>query len=192
MEQFFISDLHLGHEKVIKFDNRPFSSIEDHDNTIVKRWNEKVSSDDSVYILGDVSWHPVNKTIELIGGLKGHKFLIVGNHDGKLLKDYNFKKLFDGIYDYKELYVNRTTAIVLCHYPITCYKNHYYGWYHFYGHVHNSFEGDMVEKFQQEMRKLGKPSEMYNVGCMMPYVNYTPQSFEEIKEKAEYNNACFR
>ena len=71
--------------------------------------------------------------------------------------------------------------IVLCHYPIVCFKNHYYGWYHLYGHVHGSFEYNMMEHDKYIMEMLyDKPCNMYNVGAMMPYMNYSPRTLEEI------------
>ena len=75
--------------------------------------------------------------------------------------------------------------VVLCHYPIPCYKNHFYGWYHLYGHVHNSFEHNMMEHNRYLMEELyRKPCEMYNVGAMMPWMNYTPRTLDQILNKA--------
>ena len=51
---YYISDLHIGHKNAIRFDERPFSGIDEMECEIIRRWNEKVSSDDDVYILGDV------------------------------------------------------------------------------------------------------------------------------------------
>ena len=51
---YYISDLHLFHEAVIRFDDRPFRDLEEMHAEIVKRWNEKVNNGDTVYILGDV------------------------------------------------------------------------------------------------------------------------------------------
>ena len=51
---FFTSDLHLGHENCIRLCNRPFSSIEEMDETLMENWNHKVTGTDTVYILGDL------------------------------------------------------------------------------------------------------------------------------------------
>ena len=181
---FFISDLHFGHTNVLKFDNRPYFTIEDHDANLIERWNHAVCNDDVVYILGDVSWHDAGKTIEILNSLNGSKHLIVGNHDKQLLKNKKFRDCFLDISDYKEIDLNAGRGnynIVLCHYPIPCFNRHYYGAYHLYGHVHNSFEWNMMEHLKAEMTQLySKPCNMYNVGCMIPYMDYTPRTLEAI------------
>ena len=178
---YFISDLHFGHKNCLAFDNRPFNTIEEHDEYIIKSWNETVGIDDDVYILGDTSWYNSTKTIEIFKQLNGNKYLIKGNHDGHLLKNPEFRGLFVEITDYKELYVNKDMSIVLCHYPIPCFKNHYYGWYHFYGHVHDSFEWNMMENTKRQMTELyDKECRMFNVGAMMSYMHYEPRTFEQI------------
>ena len=71
--------------------------------------------------------------------------------------------------------------VVLCHYPIPCFKNHFYGWIHLYGHVHNSFESNMMEHTKYLIEELyGKQCQMFNVGAMMPLMNYTPRTLDEI------------
>lgn len=178
---YFISDLHFGHKNCLAFDNRPFLTIEDHDEYIIKTWNETVGVDDDVYILGDISWYNSTKTIEIFKHLNGNKHLIKGNHDAMLLKNQELRNLFVEITDYKELYIDNNTSIVLCHYPIPCFKNHYYGWYHLYGHVHTSFEWNMMQRIKYEMESLyDMKCHMYNVGCMAPYINYIPRTLEEI------------
>ena len=70
---------------------------------------------------------------------------------------------------------------MLSHYPIPCFNKHYYGSYHLYGHVHNSFEWNMMERVKYEMTELyDKPCFMYNVGIMIDYMNYTPRTLDEI------------
>lgn len=63
---YFTSDLHFGHRNVIRFDNRPFSSVEEMDAALIERWNQKVSNEDAVYVLGDLSWHGDQKTCEIL------------------------------------------------------------------------------------------------------------------------------
>lgn len=178
---YYISDLHFGHKNSLSFDNRPFTDIEIHDQTIINNWNNTVSIDDDVYILGDISWHNATKTIEIFKSLNGRKHLIKGNHDSKLLRNRELQSLFVEICDYKEIPLDNGKGIVLCHYPMPCFKNHYYGWIHLYGHVHNSFEYNMMEHVKRQMKELyNVPCLMYNVGTMMPYMDYTPRVLEEI------------
>ena len=185
----FISDLHIGHEHVLYFDNRPFRNINDHDELIAERWNNNVCPDDDVYILGDVSFKNVTATIDYYSKLNGKKHLILGNHDKAFLKNKDFREIFVEIEDYKELYITPQCSVVLSHYPILSYKNLYRGWIHLYGHVHNSFEWGIMEHHKDLMKDLyskkdGKKAEdvfnAYNVGCMLPYMGYTPHTLEHI------------
>lgn len=181
MSTYYISDLHLGHANCLAFDDREFPNIEAHDNTIIERWNSAVGVDDDVWILGDISWYNATKTVEIFRQLNGTKFLCAGNHDKRLLKNKDVQGLFAEITNYKELQITDKLGVVLCHYPIPCYNHHYYGWIHLYGHVHTSFEWNMMKQVQYQMRALyDKPSRMYNVGCMIPGMDYTPRTLDEI------------
>ena len=51
---YFTSDLHLGHAAVIGLSHRPFSDVEEMNETLIKNWNKTVMPDDDVYILGDL------------------------------------------------------------------------------------------------------------------------------------------
>ena len=184
MAYFFIADTHFGHENALAFDNRPFRTIEEHDKALIENWNNAVSRNDEVFILGDISWHNATRTNEIVSSLNGVKHLIVGNHDKKLLKNREFQSLFIEITDYKELSLSDKKGIVLSHYPIPCFNHHYYGWYHLYGHVHISFEWNMMERVKYEMEALyDKPCQMFNCGAMIDYMGYTPRTLEEILER---------
>lgn len=50
---YYISDMHLGHKNVLKFDSRPFESVEEMNETLIANWNVKVTDEDDVWILGD-------------------------------------------------------------------------------------------------------------------------------------------
>lgn len=187
---YYISDLHLGHANCLAFDNRQFKDVEEQDKIIIRNWNSRVKPEDDVYCLGDFSWYSPQKTVEVFKKLNGKIHLIVGNHDKKLLQNKSVRDLFVEITDYKELYLDNKQGVVLCHYPIPCYNKHFYGWYHLYGHVHNSFEWNMMKQIKYQMEALyTKKCEMYNVGCMIDYINYTPRTLDEILKDNKGENA---
>ncbi len=75
--KYYISDLHLFHENAIRFDQRPFESVQQMHDTILKSWNDRVMNGDYVYILGDVSMRGKNEDlIAFVARLKGRKVLI--------------------------------------------------------------------------------------------------------------------
>ena len=174
MNVYFTSDLHFGHKNIIRYDHRPFSSVQEMDTELILRWNNKVKDEDLVYILGDVSWYNHFKTCELLDQMKGKKCLIQGNHD-RFNKDVLSR--FIDVRPYAELKMSGN-RIILCHYPIMFFNVQHHGAYMFYGHVHNSYEWTLLEQMREKFLKTGKPCNMYNVGTML--WNYEPVSFEEI------------
>lgn len=174
----YISDLHFDHTNILHFDNRPFLSVEHMNEELIKRWNSVVENDDHVYILGDFCWGKEDRWLEILNQLNGQKTLIKGNHD--ITPSKLTRNKFADVKDYKEINDNGR-RVVLCHYPMPCYKNHFYGWYHLYGHVHTSFEHNMMLHDKYLMGELyAAPCRMYNVGAMMPYMDFTPRTLDEI------------
>ena len=51
---YYIADMHFGHENVIRFDDRPFADTEQMDEVLIQNWNERVTADDTVYVLRSV------------------------------------------------------------------------------------------------------------------------------------------
>lgn len=177
-KKFYIADWHYGHANCIAFDNRPFMTVEEMNTSLIARWNSVVTNADVVYILGDMFWCQLDEAIAVLDQLNGQKVLIKGNHDR--CNDGKFVKRFVKVTEYLEV-DDQGEKVVLCHYPIPCFKNHYYGWYHLYGHVHTSFEANMMEHTKFLMEELyDKKCQMYNVGAMMQYMDYTPRTLEEI------------
>ena len=173
---YYIADMHFGHRNVLRFDARPFESIAAMDETIIQNWNARVTDEDTVYVLGDAFWKNEADSVAILSRLKGHKHLIRGNHDrvhGKL------GTLWESIEHYAEI-TDGTTQVVMCHYPIPFYKGQFYGGVMLYGHVHNSQDWELVKKCQRLTWDAGRPSHLINVGCMMPYMNYTPRTLAEI------------
>ena len=53
---YYIADMHFGHKNVLRFDNRPFADTELMDEVLIHNWNERVTDEDTVYVLGDAFW----------------------------------------------------------------------------------------------------------------------------------------
>lgn len=77
---FFSSDHHFSHANIIKYDNRPFETINEMNEELVRRWNAVVSPDDEVIYLGDFSLSR-DAVLKYLPRLNGIKHLISGNHD---------------------------------------------------------------------------------------------------------------
>lgn len=179
-KNFYISDMHFDHANCLHFDNRPFKDVDDMNEKMIANWNSVVANEDHVYILGDFCWKKEDRWLEILLRLKGQKTLIQGNHD--ITPSKKTRNLFADVKD-KKIIDDNGRKIVLNHEPIPCFRNHFYGWYHLYGHVHTSFEWNMMEHDRYLMEELyTKPCEMYNVGAMISYMNYTPRTLDEIIE----------
>ena len=179
---FYIADWHYNHANILSYDNRPFKTVEEMDAALVERWNATVTSADTVYVLGDMFWGGETKAVPVLDSLNGKKILIKGNHDR--CKNTEFRMRFDQISGYLEI-TDGDRHVVLCHYPMPCFKNHFHGWYHLYGHVHNSFEANMMEHDRMLLEDLYcRKCNMFNVGAMMPWMDYTPRTLDEIERRS--------
>ena len=70
---FYIADMHFGHKNILKYDKRPFADTGQMDEEIIRRWNERVCDDDTVYVLGDAFFKGEERSIEIMKRLNGHK-----------------------------------------------------------------------------------------------------------------------
>ena len=119
MQTFFTADTHFGHKNIINYCERPFSSVEEMDQTLITNWNMVVSECDVVYHLGDFVFGCPERIRKR---LNGRIFLILGNHD-KFGKKWH--SLFEGVFQIHE-YKN----IIMCHYPIRYWnRSHYNSWH---------------------------------------------------------------
>ena len=193
---YYIADMHLfcksqTQEGRLNFDNRPFKTTKEMHQHFLEEWNKQITNGDTIYILGDMSLRGRNdELIALVAQLKGKKILIKGNHDD--LSDYRYKQLFHEICDYKEITdcIGGTAyKLVLSHYPILMWNGQHKGTILLYGHTHTSAEDAYFQRCLAEMNSLEewqfrRPQEpvfrAYNVGCMLPYMNYRPRTLKEI------------
>jgi calcineurin-like phosphoesterase family protein len=118
---FFTSDLHFGHDKDFIWKDRGFNSVEEMNNAIVKRWNDIVEPEDTVFVLGDLMMGD-SSNVEWIKKLNGDLEIIAGNHDTvKRLEEYC--KLPNIVYHgYAFLLKKGKRNFYLSHYP-TITKN---------------------------------------------------------------------
>lgn len=181
---YFTGDLHFGHENVLRFDGRPFSSVEEMDEELISRWNNKVGKGDIVYILGDMIWKSrTDDAATLLNRLNGQKILIKGNHD-KFLHNAKAKKALAGIKDYDDIPVTLKDGTVrrciLSHYFKPFYNGHRYNAIHLHAHSHFTDEADYEISIVNQLNKVGFDLRIYNVGCM--YWNFEPVTLDEILE----------
>ena len=94
---YYISDLHLFHNKILTLQNtnRSFTSIEEMHEKIKREWNKKVTYQDKVYILGDVGMYHETEIANFLEKLPGKKFLVTGNHDIFNVRNKEFCKAFE-------------------------------------------------------------------------------------------------
>lgn len=76
---FYTADLHFHYEPFLP--SRPFDTVENMDRQLIHRWNEAVSEEDTVYVVGDVGYNRGLVPGDALSRLRGHKHLIRGNHD---------------------------------------------------------------------------------------------------------------
>jgi calcineurin-like phosphoesterase family protein len=92
MKTFFTSDTHFGHSNIIGYCNRPFKTIEEMNERLIKNWNARVSKEDLVIHFGDFCFRNTEnskyrgeglclKSINYLEKLNGHITFIKGNHD---------------------------------------------------------------------------------------------------------------
>lgn len=136
----FCSDLHFGHNNIIKYSNRPFSSVGDMNEGLIRNWNAVVKPDDTVWYLGDLSFSKYNETKNILRRLNGRKHLIMGNHDGDIERNWDDlldNNLVDSIQHYKELKAGGQ-LFILFHFGQRVWNKSHHGSIHLYGHSHGS------------------------------------------------------
>lgn len=184
---WFSSDQHFGHKRVLEYCQRPWSTLDEMEEGLVANWNGAVSSDDTVYVLGDFSFRGVKDTTRVLSRLRGHKCLVMGNHDWhhKPTKwvEMGFKCVADD-----DWLMSPVGKLLMSHFPYKGSGDHTqeqryeekrlidHGDWLLHGHVHNAW------------RTKGR---MFNVG--VDKNNYTPVSLDEVKSTIialERSGAC--
>jgi len=104
--------------------------------------------------------------------LNGKKHLIIGNHDGSVLKDPVCRRCFVEIKDRMEV-KDGNRMVVIDHYPLVEWNGFYRGVVHFYGHIHNNVNNATYSIVKQIPNA-------YNIGADI--LGFTPRTFDEVIE----------
>ena len=132
MSLFFTADTHFGHRSIARM--RGFSSAAAMDELLISNWNERVSEQDDVWVLGDFTMRAPRHPGHYLDRLNGRKYLIRGNHDHRQTL---ISKGWHEVVDYKVL-DQEQTRFVLFHYPMREWESAWRGAIHLYGHVHGN------------------------------------------------------
>ncbi len=159
----FIADLHLSHTNMAT--RRGFSTVEQHDEHIIEKWNSVVKKQDVTYILGDVTMEK-SAPYYLLDRLNGLKHVVLGNHDRR----QDVKKLLEhvesvaGMVQYK--------GAILTHCPIHPMELEHRFPKNIHGHIHDKQVMLLDSCFEE-------PDKRYIcVSCER--VDYTPKTLEEL------------
>lgn len=164
------SDSHFFHNNIIKYCNRPFSDVNEMNETLIANWNSVVKPQDKVYHLGDLYMGGTRREVEsLLYRLNGHKRLILGNHDNG--KDQILQKHFDKI-DMWRMFPD--FGLLLTHVPVhrsSLYKTGRrdqpdFELTNIHGHIHQN----------------ASPEGPYRCVCV-EQTDYTPVNIEELRVK---------
>lgn len=190
---WFTGCTHFGHKNIIKYCNRPFANIKEHDEQLIYNWNLLVTQNDYVFHLGDFGLAGKEYLASIIGRLKGKIFICFGNHDSVTEK---LSHLFAGHGEAAEITVNNQ-LVCLNHYAPRIWNKCHYGSWALYSHSHNSLPQETyiqtgpgeISKVQSKsidvgidavaMQLAGKSQgeAISETSCDM----YTPINFTEVK-----------
>ena len=157
---WFTSDYHFSHANVIKYDKRPFTSVEEMDEALIDGWNAKVKDTDIVFYLGDLSFdRDFGRTQAIAKQLKGKIHFILGNHDDERV----IRKLgvFETVSDYINLSVKdlenprKYQDIMMFHYPILSWDKVHHGAFHLHGHCHQNLIPHQAEYYEGKVLDMG-------------------------------------
>jgi len=174
---FLIGDPHLSHQGMVMFKRddgsplRPFTTIEEHDETMITNWNSVVRPVDKVYVMGDVVMK-AKKQISIMDKLNGKKVLIKGNHDIGELKVY-----LPYFYDIRAFHILDNFAIT--HIPIhpDCLGR-------FRGNIHAHTHQRRMQRRDSGFNPLGLSEDDPRYFCVSAeQINYTPIEWNDLRKK---------
>ena len=162
--RWIIADPHFGHRNIIDYEKRPFRSVAEMDEAMIRNWNNVVSKNDKVFLLGDFAFANSEKTKWYIGRLNGLKMLVLGNHDRDRSVSWWLEAGFDEVCAYPIIV---DEWYIFSHEPLYINQNMPYA--NIFGHVHSNpaYADCSSRSFCVSVERIG----------------YAPIDFEEVKKK---------
>lgn len=182
MTTWFIADNHFGHTKIIEYSNRPFRSVDEMNDVMVERWNERVKPEDIVYHIGDFTLSNYKGFEYYLNQLNGIIFFVPGGHDNRWLNTYEARGS-SSKYTVLQSLVNvnvRGVDLVLCHYPLLEWDKSHYGSIHLHGHSHGTLGCIGRSGFSVNMEKPG-----YRVDVGVDCNNFYPVAITDILNRID-------
>lgn len=169
---YFGSDFHFFHSNVIKYDKRPFYSVDEMNERIIKNCMELFKPGDRFFFVGDWALSrnidDVERTFEVFKSSGVQMFFIKGNHDKKdTIKLYQKYGVYLG--EQKKIDSIDGQEIVLNHYRMDVWDKSHHGVWHLHGHSHHSLPERPTAR-------------CIDVGINGKEYNYTPLSFIQVKK----------
>lgn len=174
MNYWTTSDFHFGHTNIIKYCDRPFKDVDEMNDVIIRKFNERVKPEDIVFFLGDFCFKSGSKRgegesikpVEYQRKLNGNIIYIKGNHDrnNSLKSIIRHVKIQFGSY-----------LINLVHRPEDI------KWdcdFNIVGHVHENWKTKIVQKVNY--LNMNEADKMLLINCGVDVWNFYPAKLTEI------------
>lgn len=132
---YFSADFHLGHHNIMKYCNRPFTSVEEMNQTIIDNVNAVVGRNDVLYFIGDFCFQPAKNAKLFREQINCYNIVLIkGNHDGGIPHH-----IFSSTHDLLKLTISQK-PIILCHYALRTWQASHYNSWHLYAHSHGNLD----------------------------------------------------
>jgi calcineurin-like phosphoesterase family protein len=146
---WFTADHHFDHANIIKYTKRPFSAVDEMNQIMVKRWNERVQADDTVIHLGDFTLGNAIVAQRFFSQVNGRIAILCNplHHDKRWIKTPQFSKsgIVKLISPLKTLEIpsgKYPAVIVLSHFPLAEWDRKHYNSIHLHAHSHGTHRGE--------------------------------------------------
>lgn len=183
--KYYTADPHFGHDNIIRLCDRPFGSGGAMNDEMILCWNNRVTENDEVFVVGDFTLGNYEMALKYLNRLKGKIFIVPSiGHDKRWVRQTRLRekqghqkikvKILDTIHRMKD----EGQTLVLCHYPMLTWENSFHGSIHLHGHEHGrqgiiGWSGDYAEASQAAFR----------VDVGVDLWDFQPITLEEIMRK---------